>query len=85
MRDEPRIIMVVTGFKSMKERSQELERLIEWAYREFGSYTLFKAGETVEEADVWLGAQHKVSLTTVHDAVFSVPRRFRKDMKVTVV
>jgi D-alanyl-D-alanine carboxypeptidase (penicillin-binding protein 5/6) len=85
MRENRRIIMVVTGFKSMKERSQESERLIEWAYREFGSYTLFKAGETVEEADVWLGANAKVPLTTVHDAVFSVPRRFRKDMKVTVV
>ena len=85
LRENRRIIMVITGLNSMKQRAQESERLIEWAYREFGSYTLFKQGETVEEAEVWLGDKTKVALTTEHDAVFSVPRRFRKDMKVTVV
>jgi D-alanyl-D-alanine carboxypeptidase (penicillin-binding protein 5/6) len=84
VRENRRIIMVLSGMKSMKERSQESERLIEWAFREFGGYTLFKAGDKVEEANTWLGEQPKVALTLEHDATVSVLRRYRKDMKVSV-
>jgi D-alanyl-D-alanine carboxypeptidase (penicillin-binding protein 5/6) len=84
VRDNHRIIMVLAGLPSMKSRMTESERLIEWAFREFGGYTLFKAGETVDEAEVWLGAQPKVAMTVTSDAVATLPRRARKDMKVTV-
>jgi D-alanyl-D-alanine carboxypeptidase (penicillin-binding protein 5/6) len=84
VRENRRIIMVLSGMKSMKERAQESERLIEWAFREFGGYTLFKAGEKVEEASTWLGEQPKVALTLEHDATVSVLRRYRKDMKASI-
>jgi D-alanyl-D-alanine carboxypeptidase (penicillin-binding protein 5/6) len=84
VRENRRIIMVLTGLNSMKARGQESERLIEWAFREFGGYTLFKAGDKVEEADTWLGVQPKVALTLENDATVSVLRRYRKDMKVSV-
>jgi D-alanyl-D-alanine carboxypeptidase (penicillin-binding protein 5/6) len=84
VRENRRIIMVLSGMKSMKERAQESERLIEWAFREFGGYTLFKAGDKVEEASTWLGEQPKVGLTLEHDATVSVLRRYRKEMKASV-
>jgi D-alanyl-D-alanine carboxypeptidase (penicillin-binding protein 5/6) len=84
VRDNHRIIMVIAGLPSMKSRFSESERLIDWAFREFGGYTLVKAGEAVEEADVWLGVQAKVPMVTTADAVATLPRRLRKDMKVTV-
>jgi D-alanyl-D-alanine carboxypeptidase (penicillin-binding protein 5/6) len=84
VRDNHRIIMVLAGLPSMKSRFQESERLIEWAFREFGGYTLFKQGDSVDEAEVWLGTQAKVPLTVTSDAVVVIPRRARKDMKVTI-
>jgi D-alanyl-D-alanine carboxypeptidase (penicillin-binding protein 5/6) len=84
VRDNHRIIMVLAGMPSMKSRIQESERLLDWAFREFGGYTLFKAGDTVDEAEVWLGTNPKVPLTLTSDAVATIPRRARKDMKVTV-
>lgn len=84
VRDNHRIIMVLAGMPTMKSRIQESERLIDWAFREFGGYTLFKAGEPVDQAEVWLGVDPKVTLTTTTDAVATIPRRARKDMKVTV-
>jgi len=83
-REDRRIILVLAGLPSMKARAQESERLIEWAFREFGSFALFKAGEKVEEADVWLGTEPKVTMTVASDAIVLIPRRARKDMKVTV-
>lgn len=83
-RDERRIILVLGGLPTMKARAQESERLIEWAFREFNDYKLVAAGDKVEDADVWLGAEPKVPLTVGRDLVVTLPRRARKDMKVTV-
>src|SRR5260221_3753571 len=54
LREGRRVIMVINGLSSIKVRAQESERLLDWAFREFEDYTLFKTGETVDNIDVWL-------------------------------
>src|SRR5262249_2623580 len=83
-RDDRRIVLVLGGLPTMKARAQESERLIEWAFREFNDYRLFATGDKVEDAEVWLGAEPKVPLTVGKDLVVTLPRKSRKDMKVTV-
>jgi len=83
-REDRRIILVLGGLPTMKARAQESERLIEWAFREFNDYKLFAAGDKVEDAEVWLGSDPKVPLTVGKDLVVTLPRKSRKDMKVTV-
>src|SRR5215471_4029872 len=83
-RDNRRIILVLNGLPTMKARAQESERLIEWAFREFNDYRLFAAGDKVEDGEVWLGADPKVPLTVAKDFVVTLPRKVRKDMKVTI-
>lgn len=62
IRDGRRLILVLNGLKSMADRGQETARLIEWGFRESSSATLFRAGDTLTEAPVWLGTQEKVPL-----------------------
>src|SRR5215831_6238777 len=83
-RDDRRIVLVLGGLPTMKARAQESERLIEWAFREFNDYKLFAAGDRVEDAEVWLGSEPKVPLTVAKDLVVTLPRKARKDMKVTI-
>jgi D-alanyl-D-alanine carboxypeptidase (penicillin-binding protein 5/6) len=83
-RDNRRVILVLNGLPTMKARAQESERLIEWAFREFNDYRLFSAGDKVDDGEVWLGAEPKVPLTVGNDLVVTLPRKTRKDMKVTV-
>jgi serine-type D-Ala-D-Ala carboxypeptidase (penicillin-binding protein 5/6) len=83
-RDKRRIILVLNGLPTMKARAQESERLIEWAFREFNNYRLFSAGDKVDDGEVWLGAEPKVPLSVGEDLVVTLPRKSRKDMKVTV-
>ncbi|MBL4692438.1 MAG: D-alanyl-D-alanine carboxypeptidase, partial [Magnetovibrio sp.] len=40
-----RLVLVVNGLASKKMRSSESQRLLEWGFREFGNYELFKAGD----------------------------------------
>jgi D-alanyl-D-alanine carboxypeptidase (penicillin-binding protein 5/6) len=84
VRDGRRIVMVFGGEPTMKARAQESERLIEWAFRTFQNYKLFTAGDKVDDADVWLGADPKVPVTVDQDVVVTLPRGARKDMKVSV-
>ena len=85
LRDKRRIIMVIGGLPTMKVRAAESERLIEWAFREFNNYKLFAAGDKIDDAEVWLGSEPKVAMTVGKDLVVTMPRKSRKDMKVTVV
>jgi serine-type D-Ala-D-Ala carboxypeptidase (penicillin-binding protein 5/6) len=84
VRGDRRIILVLGGLPTMKARAQESERLLEWAFREYNNYKLFSAGDKVDDADVWLGAEGKVPMTVDKDLVVTLPRKSRKDMKVTV-
>ncbi|MDD9877655.1 MAG: D-alanyl-D-alanine carboxypeptidase [Magnetovibrio sp.] len=80
-----RLILVVNGLKSKKERSREPERLLEWGFREFNNYALFKAGATVEDAAVWLGTEPRVPLVVTQDVLVTMPRKARRKLKATVV
>jgi D-alanyl-D-alanine carboxypeptidase (penicillin-binding protein 5/6) len=82
VRDGRRLVLVVTGLKSMNERSQESERLLEYGYREFGTYKLFAAGDKVEDAKVWLGQAPTVPLTVAKSLAVTMPKRLRSNMQV---
>ena len=61
-RDGQRVIMVLNGMNSKKERSSESRRLMDFIFREYRSYNFFTAGEVIDQAEVWLGEARHVSL-----------------------
>jgi D-alanyl-D-alanine carboxypeptidase (penicillin-binding protein 5/6) len=81
-RNGRRLIMVENGLKSMQQRADEARKLVEFGFREFENYRPFRAGETVAEADVWLGTQAKVPLVVEKDAVITLPRNARNATKM---
>jgi D-alanyl-D-alanine carboxypeptidase (penicillin-binding protein 5/6) len=84
VREGRRLIMVVNGLKSMKDRGTETERLMSWAFREFDNYSLFKPGDVVEDVPVWLGQAKTVPASVQNSTLVTLPRRLRKDMQVAV-
>lgn len=84
-RDGRRLILVVNGLPSMQSRADESARLIEWGFREFATYALFRAGETIEQVPVWLGAEETVPVTVAEDMKVTMARAERGGMKVSLV
>jgi D-alanyl-D-alanine carboxypeptidase (penicillin-binding protein 5/6) len=80
-----RLILVVNGLPSVQARADEADRLISWGFREFDNYALFKAGDTVDEAPVWLGDEDTVPLVIADDLKVTLPRNDRNGMQVSVV
>jgi serine-type D-Ala-D-Ala carboxypeptidase (penicillin-binding protein 5/6) len=80
-----RLILVINGLDSVRERTREADRLISWGFREFDNYALFKAGEEVSTAEVWLGKAENVALVVDRDLTVTLPNAARPEMKVSVV
>ena len=84
VRNDRRLIVVVNGLPSIKARADESHRLLAWGFRDFDNYNLFAAGDTVDQADVWLGVSETVPLVTPEDVIVTLPRKERAKMKATV-
>ena len=64
VRDGRRLIAVLNGMKSKKERAVETRKLLDWGFRQFKPVVLYGPGETVGFARVWGGVSDKVALMT---------------------
>jgi D-alanyl-D-alanine carboxypeptidase (penicillin-binding protein 5/6) len=85
LRNGRRIVEALVGMKSMNQRSQEAEKLLSWAYREWNDYKLVKAGDPIDDAPIFLGTTATVPVTVQSDLLVSLPRNARSSMKVTAV
>jgi serine-type D-Ala-D-Ala carboxypeptidase (penicillin-binding protein 5/6) len=62
VQDNLRLIVVVMGAKSEKERADEARKMLDWGFHSFESRVLFAEGQTVGEAKVFGGARSYVPL-----------------------
>jgi D-alanyl-D-alanine carboxypeptidase (penicillin-binding protein 5/6) len=84
IRNNQRMILVVNGLQSNRQRTSESRRLLDIAHREFRSFDLYALGEEVTEANVWNGDRNKVSLVVDQKVTAVMHRMSRDEMKVTV-
>lgn len=84
VRDDRRIVMVLNGLGSVRQRSQESLRVMEWAFRTFKPYALFKKEEVITKADIWLGSAPSVDLVIPDALNLTLSRDARANMKVLV-
>ena len=83
VKDDRRLIEVMSGMSSNKERSEESERLMSWGFREFQNYTMFTKGQTVATAKVWYGKDKTVDLTVENDVIKTVHGSQKDNIKAT--
>ena len=57
-----RLIAVVNGLKTKRERKDETRKFLEWGFRSFGEFRLFDPGQVVGHARVWGGEAMYVPL-----------------------
>ena len=57
-----RLIVVVNGLETSRQRASEAQKLLNWGFRTFRTLTLFEEGEVVALASVFGGSQGRVEL-----------------------
>lgn len=69
-----RLIVVVNGLKTAREREQEARKLLEWGFRAFEARQIFAEGEIIGEASVYGGAKGRVGLRAKGPVSLLLPR-----------
>ena len=84
VRDGQRVIMVLNGMTSIKQRSAESNRLMDLMFREFQTYRFFDNGQVVDQANVWLGKEPKVDLVLNEPLNLILSYQERRNTKLSV-
>lgn len=85
VQDGRRLIVVVSGLKSGRERATEARKLLEWGFRAFEKRQLFAAGETVGEASVYGGEKGRVALRSKGVVSLLLPRGSTERLAARIV
>lgn len=80
-----RLIVVVNGLKSEKERADESRKLLEWGFHNFQSGLLFADGQEIAYAKLYGGAKGHVPLKAAKEVTLLVPRGSRERIIARVV
>jgi D-alanyl-D-alanine carboxypeptidase (penicillin-binding protein 5/6) len=80
-----RLIVVVNGIKTAKERADEARKLLDWGFRGFEARMLFAEGETVGEAKLYGGEQGRVPLVAERPVRLLVPRGTSEKITAKIV
>ena len=82
---ERRLIEVMTGMNSNKERSEEAERLMEWGFREFNNYNLLNKGQEIADIPVVFGNEKEVRLVVPETVKRTLKKSQAPKIKMTAV
>ncbi len=83
--DDRRVIFVLTGLGSTRERAEESEAVVNWSFRQFSQKTIAKAGVPVAQAEVWMGNAQSVGLVAQDDLNVLLPALQRNQLQGEVV
>jgi D-alanyl-D-alanine carboxypeptidase (penicillin-binding protein 5/6) len=78
VRDGRRLVVVVNGLKSSAARKNEASKLLDWGFRNFSKFTLYKSEEVVGEAMVWGGEKGYVKLRGDGDLQVLLPKNAKQ-------
>ena len=80
-----RILFMMGGLSNEAERAAETKSVVQWAFGAFDTVRFFNEGQTVAQADVWLGTAPSVAIVAPRDIQMLVPREDRAGMTSRVV
>lgn len=81
--DGRRLILVINGLKSMKERSDESKKLVGWGIAAFENANLAKPEQAIVDIPVWLGKAEQVPVGIKDEVQMTVQRGHTSEIKGT--
>jgi D-alanyl-D-alanine carboxypeptidase (penicillin-binding protein 5/6) len=80
-----RLVVVVNGLKSDKERADEAKKLLEWGFRSFEQRILFAEGQIIGSAKVYGGTSGHVPLVATGLARVMLPKSGAEKLVARIV
>ncbi|MGH8026999.1 MAG: D-alanyl-D-alanine carboxypeptidase family protein, partial [Pseudoxanthomonas sp.] len=80
-RGDQRLIAVVMGSTSEKQRADDSMALLNWGFRFFETHRLYESGKVIAQQRVWKGTTKQVQLGVAQPLLVGVPRGRYADLK----
>ena len=84
IRNNRRLVAVVSGFKTKKDRSIESMKLLTWGFTNFDTVEIAKKNEPIAELDVWLGKKNTVEGYIDTDIYKTIKKARKKELKAVI-
>ena len=83
-RNDMRLISVVMGTNSENARAQETQKLLNYGFRYYQTHTLYTAGQSLTESQVWSGALDSVQLGLAKEVIVTIPRGHKSELDAEI-
>lgn len=83
-RGDQRLVTVVMGDTSEKQRADDSLALLNWGFRFFETHRLYEPGKAVTQQKVWKGATDQVQLGVAQPLLVSVARGRYNELKPSI-
>jgi D-alanyl-D-alanine carboxypeptidase (penicillin-binding protein 5/6) len=83
-RGEQRLIAVVMGATSEKQRADDNQSLLNYGFRFYESHKLYDAGKALAQPELWKGAQNALPLGVAEEVLVTLPRGRYNDLKASM-
>ena len=84
LKNDRRIIAVVSGFNSKSSRVRESNKILTFGIISFDTVEIAKKEKKITEIDVWHGNKDKVGAYTNKDIYKSIPKARKKYLKISI-
>jgi len=85
IRGDQRLITVLSGMTSKRQRAEESRKILDWGFRAFEKLSLFQDGEVIGQANVYGGFKPGVDVTGKGPVEIYLPIGNRDKLKARIV
>ena len=82
IKNDRRLIAVVSGFPTKNLRSSESLKLLNWGYRNTNTFEVTKKDDTIFELETWLGKKNKLQAVSREDYFVTINKKDISNLKV---
>jgi len=83
-RNDMRLISVVMGTSSENARAKETQKLLNYGFRYYQTHTLYTAGQSLSESQVWGGSLDLVQLGLANEVIVTIPRGHKSELEAEI-
>ena len=80
-----RLILIVSGLNSEKERKEESKKLFEWAFKNFTNIKLYNKEDVIQQVDVWIGKKAVTDLFSKKDILFTIRKADKNNFNAKII
>ena len=84
IKQDRRLISVVSGFETKSLRSTQSLKLLNWGFRNTNTFEISKKNKTTFELDTWLGKKNKILATTKEDYYVTINKKNIRHLTISL-